>query len=389
VSEVRDIAATARALHARLVSRREQMLADMAELVAIDSPSDDVAALGRAADWLEEWLAPVGRVRSLPAPDGRRHLLLETAEADERGALILCHYDTVWPVGTADAWRFETAGELASGPGLLDMKASIVCARHALLGLQELGVPLRARLLVSADEEIGNPSSRELIHELAAPCAAALVLEPPLDDGRLKTARKGHGHATIEVTGRAAHAGVAPEQGINAIEQMAGIVQQVRAVAASIPGSSATVGRIEGGGALNVVPEQATIGIDLRAWSADDMAALVARVQALRPQHPDAAVAIAARVDRPPLERRPSTVALLERCALAARAVGLEVRDGGTGGCSEGNLAQAAGAPVLDGLGVRGSGPHTREERIALAHVLPQAAVVGALAADVGRIGND
>jgi glutamate carboxypeptidase len=379
-----SIAAIARRLHDHLAERREQMLADLATLVALESPSRDVAALGRAADWLESWLAPVGAVTRHVAADGRANLLLEPPTAQARGVLLMCHYDTVWPVGTTAGWPFAIDGEHATGPGTFDMKASIVCARHTLLALGELGLPGNARLLITADEEIGNWSSRALIEAEAQRTLAALVLEPPLDDGSLKLARKGRGEARVAVVGRSAHAGVSPEAGVNAIDEIARVVVALRELAEGLPGLTATVGRIEGGDAVNVVPEHAAIEIDVRAWRPEDFAALADRLEALRPHHQDARIEVTMTVDRPPMERTASTDRLLARCTTAAAALGLGVREGRTGGGSEGNFMHAAGVPTLDGLGVRGFGPHTREERIELAHMVPQAALVGALAADLG-----
>jgi glutamate carboxypeptidase len=378
---ITDLAAR---LHEHLAARRAELLDDLATLVALESPSEDVAALNRTADWLEAWLAPVGRVTVLPGADGRRHLLLEPSGVRERSALLMCHYDTVWPLGTTAAWGFAIDGDVATGPGVFDMKASIVTARHALLALQELGLPCNARLLVTADEEIGNRTSRALIEAQAPRTVAALVLEPPLDDGRLKTERKGRGQARIAVRGRAAHAGVSPEAGINAIEELARLVLAVREVAGALPGVSATVGQIRGGTAVNVVPEHAEIEIDLRAWTAADLTELKARLEALGPYDPAAGVDVAVTIERPPMERMDAVDALLARCREAAGALGLTIAEGRTGGCSEGNFMAAVGVPTLDGLGVRGFGPHTREERIDLAHLLPQAALVGALAADLG-----
>ncbi len=378
------VAAWALRVAERLGERREQLLDDLATLVELESPSDDVAALGRAADWLEGWLAPVGTVTRHRASDGRTHLLVEPTGARERGALVMCHYDTVWPVGTTAQWPFTRDERWAHGPGTFDMKASIVVARHGLLALRELELPCNARLLLTADEEIGNRTSRELIREQASRACAALVLEPPLEDGALKTARKGQGNARIAIAGRAAHAGIAPQAGVNAIEEAARLVGAVRAIVDALPGTSATVSRIEGGGATNVVPEHAAIAIDLRAWTAEDMAELKARLEALRPLHADARIAVEVAVGSPPLERTAATEALLARAAPAAAALGLELREGRTGGCSEGNLVQTLGVPVLDGLGVRGAGPHAREERIEIVHMVPQAALIAALAADLG-----
>ncbi len=379
------IATVARALCTHLSAKREEVLADIATFVELESPSEDIDALGRAADWLAEWLAPAGNVSVTTVEDGRRLLLLETPGATERAPLLLCHYDTVWPVGTLAEWPFEIRDGIATGPGVFDMKASSICGRHVLLALQEIGESCGARMLITPDEEIGSGASRDLITEMAAQSCAVLVLEPPLDDGRLKTTRKGHGYAKISVTGRSAHAGVAPEQGISAIEEIALIVRRLRYIAASVPGATVNVGRIDGGHALNAIPEHAEIGVDIRAWSSTDMVALTTAIGALRTEHADARIEIACSVDHQPVERLPSTVRLLERCAEASAAVGLTVSEGGTGGGSDGSIAQAAGAPVLDGLGVRGAGPHARHERIELASLIPHVAAIGAMVADLAE----
>jgi glutamate carboxypeptidase len=373
----------ARQLCEHLAGRRDEILGDIATLVELESPSSDIEALGRAADWLAKWLEPAGAVSVITTPDGRRLLLLKPPGADERGPLLLCHYDTVWPVGTLAEWPFEIKDGIATGPGIYDMKASSVCGRHILLALQELGLPCGARLLLTPDEEIGSKASHATITEISAKSSAVLVLEPPLDDGRLKTTRKGHGYARISVTGRSAHAGVAPEEGINAIDEIAQIVRQLRGIAGSVSGGTVSVGRINGGRALNMVPEHAEIGVDIRAWTAEGMGTITTAINALCTEHPDARIEIVCTVDHGPVERKPSTAALVERCKQASAAVGLTVSEGGTGGGSDGSIAQAAGAPVLDGFGVRGAGPHARHERIYLEPLIPHMAVIGAMVADL------
>lgn len=375
------LAEVARELHEHLAGKRDEILGDIGTLVKLESPSNDIEALGRAADWLAEWLEPAGTVSVIAAADGRRLLLLEPPGATDGGPLLLGHYDTVWPMGTLAEWPFEIREDMATGPGIFDMKASSVCGRHILLALQELGMPC-GRLLLTPDEEVSSEVSHATIAELSAKSNAVLVLEPPLDDGRVKTARKGHGYARISVTGRAAHAGIAPEEGINAIDEIAQIVCRLRGIAALAPGSSVTTGCISGGRALNVVPEHAEIGVDIRAWTADDMSALTTAIGALSTEHPDARIEIVCNVDHGPVERLPSTVALLERCRLASTAVGLEVGEGGTGGSSDASIVQEV-APVLDGLGVRGAGAHARHERIYLQPLIPHLAVIGAMVADL------
>ncbi len=189
-------AAVAAAVAELLEPRRAALLEELAELVALDSPSDDLTALARAADWLQQRFAQLGEVMVSQTADGRRHLVLATPGADARSPLLLCHYDTVWPVGTAAERPLRIDGSVAHGAGVLDMKASILCAGQALFALRELGVPHAARLSLSADEEIGNHASRARIEALARDAVAALVLEPPLPGGVLKTARKGHAHGS-------------------------------------------------------------------------------------------------------------------------------------------------------------------------------------------------
>ncbi|MCW2994882.1 MAG: peptidase family protein [Conexibacter sp.] len=168
--------------------------------------------------------------------------------------------------------------------------ASICAARHGLVALRELGSDAGVRLLVTAGEEIGSPTSMALIAALAAPAAAVLVPEPPLPDGSLKTRRK---TAAIEIRGRAAHAGVAPHEGVDANSELARLVTDLRALAASFPGSSITVGRMEGGTAANVVAEHARAEVDFRARTTADLEALAQRIRALRPLHPEAEIDVA------------------------------------------------------------------------------------------------
>jgi glutamate carboxypeptidase len=378
-------AALARGVRDRVGAGRRDVVEDLRRLVELETPSGDRSALDDGARMLADWFGSLGRVSLLGAEPAAPHLLVEQRQANGAAPLIMCHYDTVWPRGTTDAWPFAVEGDRVSGPGVLDMKASLVMAWHALTHLAELAPEAPAwRLLITADEEIFNPTSREIIATHARGATAALVLEPPLPDGRLKTARKGHAFARVEVTGRAAHSGVHPELGVSAAHELARIATKTLELAAPERGSIVNIGVLEAGDRANVVAEHAAMELEIRTDSDAEMRAIVDRLTTMRAADERATVHVEVDVDRPPMPRVRDTERLFGLARELGQAVGLALGEGSTGGVSEGNLAQAVGTPTLDGLGARGAGPHTREEHIDLGHFPAQ---VGLLAGLVGSLG--
>ncbi|WP_406700270.1 M20 family metallopeptidase [Singulisphaera sp. Ch08] len=363
--------------------RRETMLADLATLVSYESPSRDKAVLDPYATMLAgRFEALGGDVNLIENRVGGNHL---DARFDFQQvappALILAHFDTVWPLGTVVDRPFRIEGPCAYGPGSYDMKASIILLEAALAALQALGLSPRRpiHILITSDEEIGSPTSRSLIEAAARECAHALVLEPPLPGGVLKTARKGVGGFTIEIEGKAAHAGVEPEKGISAINELALQIPRINALANPTVGTTINVGRIEGGTTPNVVPAHAMARVDVRVATMDEAQRIEEAFRGLQAITPGASIQVSGGINRPPMERTPASRELFAKTQQIGRSLGLELEEGSTGGGSDGNFTAALGVATLDGLGMPGAGAHAINEHILIESLPERAALLACL----------
>lgn len=376
----------ARAAHGWLSGERRRLLSDLRRLVELETPTGDCAQLTAAAEWLTEWFAPLGRVRQVVTERGAApHVLVEAGPVADGSLLVLCHYDTVWPAGTRSRWQFAATGTHASGPGVLDMKASIVLVHHAQRALQRQGMSpsTGVRILLSADEERGNPTSRGLIEDLARQATAALVLEPPLADGTLKTSRKGYARIRVEIAGRGAHAGIAPEQGVNAAVEAAHAALFADGLNDFGAGTSVTVGILRSGHQSNVVPSSANVELDIRAPDDREMQRVLKALRRLSPRLDGSRLSVHLDLLRAPMPRVAATDALLASARGVGDALGIPIHEGHTGGVSEGNLTQAVGTPTLDGLGVVGVGAHTRDERIEVQSLVDRTALHAGMLVDL------
>ena len=261
------------------------------------------------------------------------------------------------------------------------MKGGLTLAIAALETLRDLGItpPRPVELCITCDEEIGSPGSRSLIESAARPAAYVLVPEPPLPGGALKTARKGVGRYTLTVEGRPAHAGIEPEKGRSALLELAHQIIAIHALADPDRGTTLTVGRASGGGAVNVVPASATAEIDLRVTTADEADRVDSALQRLTPALDGTRLTITGGLNRPPMERSDATAALFARAREAARPLGLDLHEGSTGGGSDGNFTAALGVPTLDGLGPLGDGAHAAHEHVEVESLPVRAALIAAL----------
>lgn len=350
-------------------------------LVAIESPTDDKAAVDRCGALLASRLTDIGaRVTRVPQTTAGDHLIARFGTA-ARQVLIVGHFDTVWPIGQLARMPIvEREGRL-HGPGVLDMKAGIalgmlatraVMSRHAL---DRVGVTM----LWTTDEETGSDTSRELIEAEARRSDAVLVLEPALAGGALKTARKGIAQYQLTVHGVSAHAGVDPRKGVNAIREMAQQVLALDAVRDLDRGISVNVGVIHGGTRSNVVPDLATAEVDVRAETLADAAVLDRTMHALVALTPGARLEVTGGFNRPPMERSPGVVRLFTLAREVAAAMGARLEEGATGGGSDGNFTAALGVPTLDGLGAVGDGAHALHEHVELEPLAFRAALLAGL----------
>jgi glutamate carboxypeptidase len=353
------------------------MLDLLRELTLIESPSTDKAATDQCCGFLaNQWMLRGAIVHVLEREHRGNHLRIVWLPPDgqPRGQLlVLGHYDTVYPTGTVARMPFRVSGGKAFGPGVFDMKAGIVQALFAFEALQELRVPITKSVvfLWTSDEEIGSESSCALIEEEAKRSDAVFVLEPSLGPkGFLKTSRKGVGHAELIVHGRASHAGLAPEKGINAIHELAAQISRIARWNNHRRGVTINADVVEGGSRTNVIADRAKATLDLRAWRSADMHLLEKRLHSLKPVHRGAKLEITGGFDRPPLERKHSA-ALFLRAKSLAKQMGFAIDEAAAGGGSDGNFTAALGIPTLDGLGAVGDGAHSAHEHI-LARAMPE-----------------
>lgn len=372
-----------------IAAHESAMLDLIARLVHLESPSTDKVLLDVCADELAALFARIGTVERIANSAGGDHLrvtVTDVAEPSLPPALVLCHYDTVWPAGTISQRPFTLTDDRAFGPGAYDMKASIAMVYTALGGFGHPAPRLRRPVIVllTSDEEIGSPTSRKLIEATAQQVAHVLVIEPPTEpDGALKTARKGGGAFRVTITGRAAHAGVEPEKGVSALTELAHQILAVNGLANPAIGTTVNVGVAGGGTRPNVVPAEAWMEVDVRVWTQAEAARIEAGMAALQPITPGTQVQVSGSVRRPPMERTPASVALFTRAQELGAALGLEIREGSTGGGSDGNFTAALGIPTLDGLGCPGAGAHADHEQISRRGLIERTALLCALLEEI------
>jgi glutamate carboxypeptidase len=348
-------------------------------LVRIDSPSTDPDATARCADAVASLARDLlGADPDRVVSDGRTHLLWRFGS--ECRVLIIGHLDTVWPLGTTERWPFTVEEGVARGPGVFDMKAGIIQGLYALRGLQDLeGVAL----FIGSDEELGSPTARKLLKHLAASAQSALVLEPSAPGGALKTARKGVASYELVVTGRAAHAGLEPHAGANALSELARQVLKVERLASSESGTDVTPTMATAGTSGNTVPSSALLHIDVRAPTEEEQSRVDHGIRALEPETPGTSLNIRKGYGVPPLP--PSASAeLFARAVRLADELGIGPLTGAeVGGGSDGNFTAASGCPTLDGLGAVGGGAHAETEHVVVSTMPERAALMAALVGDL------
>jgi glutamate carboxypeptidase len=364
-----------------LTKQLPSMIRTLESFVRAESPSTEKAAADACARLIAaEWRKRGVPVELLEQKHRGPHLRITWAPGKTRPRsqlLVLGHYDTVYASGTLAKMPFRTAAGRVFGPGVFDMKAGIVQALFALDAIQECGVALTKKLvfLWTSDEEIGSESSRRLLETEAKRSDAVFVLEPALSPkGLLKTARKGVGEAEIIVRGRASHAGLAPERGVNAIHELALQIVRVNEWNDLRRGISINAGLVAGGTRTNVIPDCARTVLDLRALRIDDMRSVDKKLRALRPILPGAKLEVRGGFNRAPLERKYS-VDLFKRASSLAKQLGFTIGEGTAGGGSDGSLTAALAIPTLDGLGAVGDGAHSSGEYI-VARTMPRRAAL-------------
>ena len=364
--------------------RCDGIVSTIRELVEIESPSDDKPAIDRISETIAERFAAVGgQARVHRAHDFGNHLQVDfTGKAGGKPVLLLGHYDTVYPLGTLANMPCRVVDNKLTGPGVLDMKSGIALMLHSIAGLREWygELPRPVTVFLVSDEEVGSDSSRTITESLARRSAAVLVLEPAAGSkGAVKTARKGVGDYQIKVMGKASHAGLDFEKGVNAIVELARQIEKVTSFTDLKKGLTVNVGIASGGSRTNVVPADATAEVDVRIARLKDAAGIDKKMRGLRPFNRKCRLEIAGGVNRPPMERTPGVAALYGKATSIARTLGWKLGEAGVGGGSDGNFTAALGIPTLDGLGGVGDGAHASHEHILISELPRRAALMAGL----------
>ncbi len=355
----------------------DALLDDLRTLVEVESPSHDDAAIAASAAAVA---ALIERRLGTPATlvDSPAGPHVQWSGGGRPRVLLVGHHDTVFPRGALAARPFTVAGGRATGPGVFDMKAGIVLAVHATAALEDRS---GIELLFTADEEVGSAASRALIEERAMACGAVLVLEPSADGGALKTGRKGTGTFEVVVHGRAAHAGLEPEKGVNALVEASRHVLAIATFGAPQVGTTVTPTVAHAGTADNVVPAEARVRVDVRVTDPSEGARLEAAMGALTAVDPGARLEVLGGLNRPPMPES-ATAELFALARKVAVDLGLPEPEGvAVGGGSDGNFTAAVGVPTLDGLGAVGGGAHADHEWVDVATLPDRARLLTGLVA--------
>jgi glutamate carboxypeptidase len=366
------------------------MVKVLENFVRCESPSHDKAAVDRFGEIVaREWRRRGADVRVLRQKERGNHLRVEIG-VDRGGSrsqiLVLGHLDTVYPMGTLQKTPFRIANGRAWGPGTFDMKGGLVLALFAVDALRAAGVAVDKRMvfLWTSDEEIGSKSSQAVIEAEARRSDAVLVLEPAFGkEGRLKTERKGTGGVEILVTGRAAHAGIEPEKGVNAVHELALQIERLARLNDAERGITVQTTVVAGGTVSNVVPEHARAEVDIRFSRLADAAGLERKIHGLRPILKGAKIEVRGGINRPPLERTAAMQRFFAHARGLMAGMGLELGEASTGGASDGNFTGALGIPTLDGLGAVGDGAHTPGENVLIRSLAERAALIAGLLGSV------
>lgn len=359
------------------------ILADLAALVNVDCGTHNKAGVDRVGEWVAarciEWGWEVDRLSLTEQGD----CWLARSRGDGAGRVLLMgHLDTVYPDGTATARPMRLEGPNIIGPGVCDMKGGLLVGLYALRALQTTGFRDFAEIvfLFNSDEEIGSPSSRPLYEPIAREMDAGLVLESARANGNIVSARKGSGEFFVRVFGKAAHAGVEPEKGANAVVELAHQIIALHGLNALAPGVAVNAGVIGGGTKSNVVPDEAWVRVDARAVDPVGMEAITRAIHSLSVQKiPGARLEVSGGFSYPPLHRTPAVRFLVELARDSAHELGFEISDAATGGASDANVLASLGLPVLDGLGPIGGLDHSPDEYVEADSLVPRAALLAGL----------
>ena len=372
-------------LSSAVEGKRDWIRDTLRQLVEQESPSEDRSGVNAAATLVEHWARQQGaRIKR----HGQRESgdLLELRFGPQRSSrrpvLLLGHLDTVWQIGTLKKMPWREADGRYWGPGVLDMKAGVMMALAALRALREIKVNRPVILLLNSDEEVGSTVSRPTTERLALQSSAVFVLEPA-QGLAYKTARKGVGHYHVQITGVGAHSGVDFERGHSAVLELAKQVQTISNFTNLARKLTVNCGVIAGGTRSNVVASSAYTEVDVRIAKAGDAAYIERLFRSLKVSDPKCKLTVTGGINRPPMERKPGTIALFKEARSLAAKLGFALEEAATGGGSDGNFTAALGVPTLDGMGAVGEGAHAAHESVLIEHLVPRTALLAAMIASV------
>jgi len=334
------------------------------KLVECESPTDDITACHKVVDLAVEIANEILEIPANKIIENGRPVFWWGSKNPK--IILLCHLDTVWPTGSFKP-NWQVNGDIASGPGVFDMKAGFIQALYSLIDINE--AEQKVALIATTDEETGSATSKDLIVKLSKNSQAVLVFEASLD-GKVKTGRKGTAMYQLVVTGKASHAGLEPEKGINATTELAKLVMQISALEDPKFGTTAVPTVMQSGTTTNTVPALAKLDIDVRSFSLAELERVDKSIKNLKSDI--ASVEVIGGINRYPLEES-STRQLYELIEKVSADLGVgPIGSASVGGASDGNLAATAGVKVLDGLGAVGSGAHAPNESIKISTVQPR-----------------
>lgn len=362
-------------------------LAELESLVNIDCGSYTPEGVNRIAGFCTDALSAMGASVERRPAEGLGDLVIGRLAGDGPRLLLIGHMDTVFDPGTAAERPFRRDGDRALGPGVTDMKGGLLAGLHALAALQASGIRPAVTYVCNPDEEIGSPFSGPHIRRLAAEHDAGLVLECARANGDIVSARKGIADYHVEISGRAAHAGVEPEKGRSAVVEAAHQVLALTALNGRWPSVTVNVGVIEGGTRPNVVAARCGVKVDLRAASVAEFDAAASELERLvsTPTVEGTHATLNRVASHQPMERSPATARLVGLAQEIAGELGFSVHDAATGGASDANTCAAAGLPVLDGLGPVGGDDHSPEEWLDVTSIVPRTALLAGLISRIGE----
>lgn len=364
------------------VGRSEDLLAELATWVRIETPTTDPSAVNLLTDVAEAELARAGAVLTrIPGRDGFGDILVARTPGAGAPTVVAGHLDTVWSHGTLDLMPFQVNGEKAHGPGIYDMKAGSFLAFHAVRCIlrQSVQTPRPIVLVLTPDEEVGSPTSRAVIEQEARGAAAVLIAEPAAQSGACVTSRRGLGRFTLRIEGVAAHAGGSFQDGASAIVELSHQILALHAMVDLDDGITLNVAPVWGGTRPNVIASQAGCEIDLRVNSVADGERMTAAILSLKPRTPECRLFVEGGMLRPPYRENPAILSLYERARAVADRVGITLPRQHRGGGSDANFTAALGVPTLDGLGCPGAGAHAAHEHILWPHLAGRAALMAGL----------